>query len=201
MTDWNDITEAETDPGAPGTSSLWKRWWKNPMAVAEGSAGAPVVSAGWHPYDMVEHGDGNDGLIYDHSVDGTVTTVTTPDFEDDYEYRLICESMSADNSGVTLEIDFYRELDALWAAGGTISGSIGAAEVVGVADVEIFAPMRSRRGGIARATAVTTGGNVANFAAGFYDVTVQKVLRARVSFSAGDIDAGQIYMFRRLVRA
>ena len=41
MTDYNAITELETNPGAPGTSSLWKRWWKNPLAMFEGAVGAP----------------------------------------------------------------------------------------------------------------------------------------------------------------
>lgn len=41
MTDYIPITEAETDPEAPSTSSLWKRWWKNPIAMFEGAAGAP----------------------------------------------------------------------------------------------------------------------------------------------------------------
>lgn len=41
MTDYNAITELETNPGAPGTSSLWKRWWKNPLAMFEGALGAP----------------------------------------------------------------------------------------------------------------------------------------------------------------
>lgn len=37
------ITEPETDPGAPGTSELWKKWRDNPIAIAEGAAGAPKV--------------------------------------------------------------------------------------------------------------------------------------------------------------
>lgn len=41
MTDYTAITELETNPGAPGTSSLWKRWWKNPLAMFEGAVGAP----------------------------------------------------------------------------------------------------------------------------------------------------------------
>jgi hypothetical protein len=41
MTTYSAITEAETDTDAPGTSSLWKRWWKNPLAMFEGATGAP----------------------------------------------------------------------------------------------------------------------------------------------------------------
>jgi len=44
MPNYITITEGETDPGAPGTSSLWKRWRDNPLAIAEGASGAPKVS-------------------------------------------------------------------------------------------------------------------------------------------------------------
>lgn len=37
------ITELETDPGAPGTSELWKKWRDNPLAIAEGAPGAPRI--------------------------------------------------------------------------------------------------------------------------------------------------------------
>jgi len=43
MTVFSTITEAMTDPLAPGTSELWKAWWKNPIAIAEGSPGAPRI--------------------------------------------------------------------------------------------------------------------------------------------------------------
>jgi len=38
------ITDAQTDPGAPGTSELWKQWRDNPIAIAEGSSGAPKIA-------------------------------------------------------------------------------------------------------------------------------------------------------------
>lgn len=49
MTDYNPITEAETDPEAPSKSSLWKRWWKNPIAMFEGASGAPRIQADAFP--------------------------------------------------------------------------------------------------------------------------------------------------------
>jgi|GEM_PF-3373394 len=41
MTDYSAIIETETDPGAPSKSTLWKRFWKNPLAMFEGAIGAP----------------------------------------------------------------------------------------------------------------------------------------------------------------
>lgn len=39
-----EITEEQTDPGAPGTSELWKQWRDNPIAIANGEEDAPRVS-------------------------------------------------------------------------------------------------------------------------------------------------------------
>lgn len=46
MTDYIAITEAETNPGAPSKSSLWKRWAKNWIAGFEGAPGAPRLQVG-----------------------------------------------------------------------------------------------------------------------------------------------------------
>lgn len=43
MTSYITITEGETDPEAPLTSELAKKWRDNPIAIAEGSAGAPRI--------------------------------------------------------------------------------------------------------------------------------------------------------------
>lgn len=43
MTSYNIITDAETDPSAPLTSELAKKWRDNPLAIGEGSPGAPKI--------------------------------------------------------------------------------------------------------------------------------------------------------------
>jgi hypothetical protein len=45
MTTYAAITDAETNPDAPITSSMLKRFRDNPLAIAEGDATAPKVSA------------------------------------------------------------------------------------------------------------------------------------------------------------
>lgn len=82
------LEDSDLDPGSPGNTSLFSRLARNPDAIAKGEPGAPVVVAGWHPYDMVEVGDGNDGAFYDAAVDGSVTTVYSPSFETGYEYAI-----------------------------------------------------------------------------------------------------------------
>lgn len=43
MTSYIAITNAETDPEAPLTSELAKKWRDNPIAITEGAAGAPRI--------------------------------------------------------------------------------------------------------------------------------------------------------------
>lgn len=43
MTAYIAITDPETDPDAPLTATLAKKWRDNPIAITEGSAGAPKI--------------------------------------------------------------------------------------------------------------------------------------------------------------
>ena len=43
MADWTVITDASLDPDAPLTSELAYAWRDNPIAIAEGAAGAPRI--------------------------------------------------------------------------------------------------------------------------------------------------------------
>ena len=45
-TDWLDWTTAEYDVGAPATSLSFERWFRNPVAMAQGAVGAPRIVAG-----------------------------------------------------------------------------------------------------------------------------------------------------------
>ena len=45
MTSYIAITDAETDPEAPLTSELAKKWRDNPIAITEGATGAPRIVA------------------------------------------------------------------------------------------------------------------------------------------------------------
>ena len=46
MADYEVILDAELEPGAPITSSIGFRFRDNPVAIAQGAAGAPRVSSG-----------------------------------------------------------------------------------------------------------------------------------------------------------
>lgn len=44
-TDWLDFVATEYDVGAPATSLSFERWFRNPVAIAQGAAGAQRVVA------------------------------------------------------------------------------------------------------------------------------------------------------------
>lgn len=197
MATWTAPIDTETDPDAPLLSSLGKRWDNNVIAAFEGGVGAPHSAAAWHPYDGVTVGDGNDGLIYDFAVDGAVGLIETPFFDDGYEYRIIAIDVSASLTG-TWVFYLYLETSALLddaVTSSSVSGSgvvtfdfrvhfprrIGKSHVVGG---ELFA------GGAGELSDTLTGG--------VYNSTPQKIRYARIQ-SAGNIDAGKIYMHRRKV--
>ena len=115
MTTWTEIPTTQLDQDSPVTQPLMGALRDNVRASAEASTGAPVAAAGWHPYDIVDVGDGNDGLIYDHSISGTVSTVETPDFDDGYDYHIVFESVSG-SSFADLILDGMRDDTAGWIA-------------------------------------------------------------------------------------
>jgi hypothetical protein len=45
MTDYNDILDTEIDPGSPVATTLLVRLRDNPIAIAQGAAGAPTTQA------------------------------------------------------------------------------------------------------------------------------------------------------------
>ncbi len=165
----------------------------NPIAISEAATGAPVVVAGWHPYDMVKIGDGNDGVFYDFAVNGTQATITTPDFADGYEYAIRFADLGCSATS-DLNVDLYRETGAAYTTAWTSANTTAGAAY---GWVEIHAP---RVAGTEHF--VTARATMANFAeaatSGFWDATVQKILRARILWSGGaNIDAGTAKLYRR----
>jgi len=201
---WTSISNAAVAVGAIPSSSTVTALRDNPVAVADASSGAPVVFAGWHPYDKVSVGDGKDGLIYDFAVNGVVASVITPDFVDGYEYRVFAVRISPASNSVTLLLDLYKETSGSYSRSFT-SVSTANGEVWSF-DWEILMPRISASSHFGRLVTQLNGIAVdeptSNYTLGTvvtssYNATVQKALRARISFNSGNIDAGKIWMFRR----
>lgn len=195
MTTWTTISNAAVAVGGIPSSTTVTALRDNPSAIAETSTGAPVVQAGWHPYDKVTVGDGKTGLIYDFAVNGAQANVTTPDFEDGYEYRIIGHSLTSSNTGVVrLNINGYFETDAVYRR---LAFSPDASGINPFAcDVVIPIPRVSKQihmvlGNMAVSNTVAMSNDLP------YDPTVQKLLRARINFTAGSISNGKIWFLRR----
>lgn len=104
MTDWTTIADAQVDPKAPVTSELMTALRDNPLAIAAGATGAPPIFSGWYPYDTVTHGDGNDGVFYDYSVDGAVSSVEVSGLDPRGEYLLALNGVDPQYAS-TLKVD------------------------------------------------------------------------------------------------
>lgn len=198
MTTWTNISNAAVAVGGIPSSTTVTALRDNPMAIAESASGAPVVFAGWHPYDKVTVGDGKAGLIYDAAVNGTVANVVTPDFEDGFEYRIIAHGLSH-NDTVTnreLTLEFYKQTSASYVT--CISFGANSSSAQFGMDATIMMPRITSTWHMASFFAYSGGSlyTTANVV-GAYSVTAQKVLRARIDFSVGSIDNGKIWLFRR----
>ena len=151
----------------------------------------------WHPYNKTTIGDANTGLIYDYGVSGAVSSVVTPDFADGWEYMIVFNDLSHDSgsSPVYLQVELYRETSAAYSGAQEISDTVNASTLI---SGHLHLPwVRSSRT-LQPAHALSSAGNAATDASvGFSMSTAQKALRARVSFSSGNIDAGKLYLYRR----
>jgi hypothetical protein len=188
---WTNILNAAVAVGGIPSSTTVTALRDNFGGMAAAETGAPVIFAGWHPYNKLTVGDGETGLVYSHAVNGTQATVTLPDFEDGYEYRVICRDMSH-NSGTsqTCRVGFFDAGDSL--LDGVESGSYSSGTNDIYMDVIVALPRV-----IAERTPIFVLGR--GVVAGNYSVETdgEKIQRAKVYFSAGSIDGGRIWLLRQ----
>ena len=208
MTSYTAITEAETNPEAPLTSVLAKRFRDNPIAISEGATSSPITRAGWHPYNKITVGDANTGVIYSFPTNGTLATVTTPDFEDGYEYAFLVDQIRpAGGAGSNLSINLYRETSAAYAGTTSFGFSVGTSNFL-LGWVELLLPRETRVGHMItfnmieyRGSNQTTPNQASSGVTGVTHATAQKILRAQFGFSGqsitGGTGVGTITMFRR----
>ena len=106
MADWTDQDINSLLPGEPWTSAKAIAAFENPPAIAEAAPDAPIIVAGWHPYSGTIIG-GSTGLIYDHAVDGSVTTIETPVLAAGFEYWLEWRGLTkTEGADAALTCDF-----------------------------------------------------------------------------------------------
>ena len=199
MTTYTAIPNGDIDQDSPVTQPLMTLLRDNPISIAEGGANAVIAQTGWHPYDMVTVGDGNDGVFYDFAIDGAVASVETPTFEAGYEYLLYLEDFGqAGGAGNIPQIDFYRTTDAAYT-----NGVLTTATIVSVRDawawVEIVMPMVPSAFHYGKAYSIdqaeVVGFTVSEGAV--YDATVQTISKVRVRNPGENFNSGKMYLMRR----
>jgi len=196
MTSYITITDAETDPSAPLTAELAKKWRDNPIAIAEGVTSTPYVQTGWHPYNGVTVGDGVTGKIYDFAIDGSVASIETPNFVDGYEYMITWDALSQAASNRSVE--WYMETSAVWSTPFSISSNSTDALI------EVFAPrlvsntmfFNMNFAVVPGTNGLVTQSSLPN-SHSLAMTTAQKVLKARFDAGASTFNGGSIRMFRR----
>lgn len=168
----------------------------NPIAIAEGAAGAPYAAAGWHPYNGVTVGDGVTGTIYDFAIDGPVASIETPNFVDGYEYMITWDALNQAASNRSVE--WYMETSAAWSTPFSISSSFNDALI------EVFAPRLVSNtmffdmdfAAVAGTNGLVTQSSLPNRHS-LAMTTAQKVLKARFDAGSSTFSGGSIRMFRR----
>lgn len=198
MTTYVTIPDTDVDTDSPVTVPLMTALRDNQISIAEGGPDAVVNQAFWHPYDMEFVDDGNDGVIYDHGVDGALSTVTSPDFEDGYSYLFVFNGLSGGTGNFT--INPYKETGAGYIGTGTLDNFAAPANIYH-GEVCMLLPRLS-----ARAHSILgwmeLNGTDATSTAGMVDLrarltTADKILRVQFAIATGSLDAGTITMLRR----
>jgi hypothetical protein len=208
VTTYTAITNSQIDQDSPGTQPLFTALRDNPIAIADGSAGAPFLSAGWHNYD------GAQALtaIYDFAIAGSVATVVSPDFADGWEYLFLFDEITTSAGGSTddFRVEFYRATSAAYAGASTVLTDASNAIVRG--QIVIYDPRRTaplhraeyvfRDGSASNSNSLDTNASDLTFvngSGGVAHTTAQKLLRARFGWVSGNINGGKIFMARRQV--
>lgn len=218
MTSYTAITDAETDPSAPLTSELAKKWRDNPVAISEGATSAPFVAAGWHPYNGTVVGGANDGEIYDFSTDGVVSSIETPAFVDGYEYLILLSQVddggAANQSADELRIELYRETTAAYASAYTLTvNQVNVGGYLKIKDLQAQLHIKRPRDVVnvcfgetqhyagALATGTLSTASINSFAV--YHATAQKIGKAKISIYSGatlrGFGGGKVFLYRRRV--
>lgn len=199
MTAFVAIPNGDIDQDSPVTQELCTALRDNPLAIAEGSTGAPITAAGWHPYNGTLNGTG-DGKIYDFAVHGAVASVETPAFEDGYEYMIIVDGMSKGGGTVDFTISLYRETTGAYSSAYALISATSSAYVSGCIELPLIRKalllhiIRQYLSIVTSTTPIkTTGDGGITFA----HSGAEKISKAKLGFAPSNTTAGKLYLYRR----
>jgi hypothetical protein len=126
MADWTTLPNTAVGVGGLPSGATVTALRDNPVAIAEGAAGAPVASQAWHPIGISANGS-NEGVIYDFAVDGGISTFGF-NVQAGYEYKVRLEGLYSTGSGgrnLLVEVDInstWRQF-TIFGLAGTVEGS------------------------------------------------------------------------------
>jgi hypothetical protein len=205
MPAFTTIVNALVAVGAKPFATTMQALRDNPVAIAEGDPTAPVVAAGWHPYNKTINNDANTGRIWSQAVDGSVAVVTTPDFANGWDYALLFDRVATSGAFAALRVNLFRETGGAYAGVSAtgFSGGGGGGLITGLMelpDMRLVRVSHFARGFLTNAggTDGTTVGTTA-LSGGATHATAQRILRAQISLASGNFTGtgAAIYMLRR----
>ena len=189
----------EYDSGADEFHTLFER--RRPATQAEAEAGTAVaVDMDALRVRQAILNVGSWALVskfYDFGTDGVLASVETPTFVDGFEYAIeIVELSHNDGGSQSWRIDLFGETDAAYLGASPISSSANSSNLlkarIGIPNPREVLNIQAVLGVIS-----VTGLSIQSAGKPFFFSTAQKVTKARITFSAGSIDAGIMRLFKR----
>ena len=138
------IPNEDVDVGSPLSTALMTALRDSPIQITQMEDGAPILQNGWYPYDQTEIGGTGDGIIYDHSVDGSINSFDTPDFEVGYDYRIEADGLTA-TANEDVEILLYDDVASAFVGPYTTEIFVSSTGAVVGFGLEIYKPKTSSR--------------------------------------------------------
>jgi len=120
MTAYIAITDAETDPEAPLTSELAKKWRDNPIAISEGSTGAPKVQRAAvqdAAINRVKLSTGTNSGSYSFSGSGGTTTISLDAYSFFPSHSGNADSVKIEGGGASADLPAITFSDLSTASG------------------------------------------------------------------------------------
>ena len=203
MADYTDLSNAAVGIGGLPSGATVTALRDNPIAIAQNTPGAPFLERVWYPYDADVSG-GNDGVIYDHAIDGSVFGFEGPAFEVGYDYLILAEGISHAVTLNTISLFLYRETSATYVVGFRLSTTT--ANNLNFSGVEVHRPYTSlgfhmgTNGYIAdpvAGDATDISGSMNSLA--ITHATPQRISKFKVECTdvTATILSGKVYLYRR----
>ena len=131
MTTYTTLPNAAVQTGGVPRGSTITALRDNIAAGLECDPTAPVNRAAWHPLNKLVGTDANTGIFYDFAVNGALTSVETPVFEDGYEYRIRVQAVSpTTGTGGNLQIELRRQSTGTYAGAGALIAGVSGTHIV-----------------------------------------------------------------------